>query len=75
MKYSERNNNNDIPATHEQREQVKVGAVLVLYNPNLDLLKQCVDTLVQQVDEVCVVDNSTSSHSSFFCTYKQRYVI
>lgn len=72
MKHLERNNNNDIPATHEQREQVKVGAILVLYNPNLDLLQQCVDTLEQQVDEVCVVDNSTSSHSSFFCAYKQK---
>lgn len=43
---------------------IKVGAVVVLYNPNAELLKRCIHPLVPQVDRLCVVDNSEESHTS-----------
>lgn len=40
----------------------KIGSVIVLYNPDDKLVGECLDSIIPQVDEVCVVDNSTSSH-------------
>lgn len=41
----------------------KVGSVVVLYNPDERLLGECLDSIIPQVDEVCIVDNSTERHA------------
>lgn len=38
-----------------------VGCVLVLYNPNVGILRQCLKVLNSQVDMIAIVDNSTKS--------------
>lgn len=46
----------------------KIGAIVVVYNPNTDLLKNCIASLVSQVDCVCVVDNSAFDNSAVLST-------
>lgn len=41
----------------------KIGAVVVVYNPTIQLLDKCILSLVDQVDKVCVVDNSSYDNS------------
>ena len=49
---------------------VKVGAVVVLYNPNFDVTKKTLSSLASQVDQICVVDNSPSDHSEVLSGYE-----
>lgn len=44
----------------------KIGAVIVLYNPTEDMLNNCINSIVAQVDEVCVIDNSAKDNKSRF---------
>ncbi len=41
----------------------KVGAIVVLYNPDFTVTRNALSSLVDQVDQVCVVDNSLSDHT------------
>lgn len=41
----------------------KIGAVIVLYNPDFVITRKALESLVCQVDQVCVVDNSPSDHT------------
>lgn len=50
----------------------RVGAIVVLYQPDVAVLHQCIASLVQQVEQVCVVDNSEADQSSLFSTYGQK---
>lgn len=45
---------------------MKIGAVIVLYAPEQDKIEETVGALNNQVDEICLIDNSSSSHSSWF---------
>lgn len=45
---------------------MKIGAVIVLYDPEQDKIEETVGALNNQVDEICLIDNSSSSHSSWF---------
>lgn len=36
----------------------KIGAIIVLYNPNLDLLKKSISVLRNQINHICIVDNT-----------------
>lgn len=56
------------------RLSYKIGAVIVLYNPASDLLVDCIESIVDQVDEICVIDNSKDNHSSLFRTYGVKKV-
>ena len=38
-------------------------AIVVLYNPDFDVTSKALESLMRQVDRVCVVDNSLSEHS------------
>lgn len=38
---------------------MKIGCILVIYNPNIDLAKKSIDSILPQVDMVCIMDNST----------------
>lgn len=49
---------------------VKVGAVVVLYNPDFDVTKRALSSLASQVDQICVVDNSPSDHSEVLSGYE-----
>lgn len=49
---------------------VKVGAVVVLYNPDFDVTKKTLSSLASQVDQICVVDNSPSDHSEVLSGYE-----
>ena len=40
-----------------------IGAIVVLYNPDFDVTSKALESLMRQVDRVCVVDNSLSEHS------------
>ena len=42
------------------------GAIIVLYNPDIASLEQALDTLLPQVDEVCLIDNSDTSMAERF---------
>lgn len=41
----------------------KIGAVVVLYNPDFTVTGNALSSLAGQVDRVCVVDNSSSDHA------------
>ena len=45
---------------------MKIGAVIVLYDPEQDKIEETVGALNNQVDEICLIDNSSSTHSSWF---------
>ena len=45
---------------------MKIGAVIVLYAPEQDKIEETVGALNNQVDEICLIDNSSSTHSSWF---------
>lgn len=45
---------------------MKIGAVIVLYNPNYDVLVRGINALVSQVERVVLVDNSSTSNSYYF---------
>lgn len=47
----------------------KIGAVVVVYNPTIELLDKCILSLVDQVDEICIVDNSTYDNSMHIVKY------
>lgn len=47
----------------------KIGAVVVVYNQTIELLDKCIQSLVDQVDEVCIVDNSTCDNSMHIHKY------
>ena len=49
---------------------MKTGAVIVLYNPEMFAVKASVDLLLQQVDLLCIVDNSSFSHQAYFLSDK-----
>lgn len=37
---------------------MKIGAIIIFYNPDKDLARKAVSNICEQVDEVCVIDNS-----------------
>ena len=41
-----------------------IGAVIVIYNPDIGLLSAVIEALHQQVDRLCIVDNSTDESLS-----------
>ena len=49
---------------------VKVGAVVVLYNPDFDVTKKTLSSLASQVDQIRVVDNSPSDQSEVLSGYE-----
>lgn len=49
---------------------VKVGVVMVLYNPDFEVTKKALSSLASQVDQICVVDNSPSDHSEVLGGYE-----
>lgn len=40
-----------------------IGAIVVLYNPDFNVTSKALESLIHQVDKVCVVDNSLSDNS------------
>lgn len=49
-----------------------ICAIIVLYNPDFSILSKGLKQLLPQVDKVCIVDNSTSSHEKELVGYKQK---
>lgn len=43
---------------------MKIGAIIIFYNPDPTLAPKVVDNVSRQVDEVCVVDNSEDDNKS-----------
>lgn len=41
----------------------KIGAIVVLYNPDFTITGKVLSSLVDQVDQICVVDNSLFDHT------------
>ena len=38
---------------------MKIGVVVVLYNPDVFLLQKVISSVRCQVDDICIVDNSS----------------
>ena len=54
---------------------MKIGAVIVLYDPEHDKIEETLCSLSNQVDEICLIDNSSSSHSSWFPRWRNlKYI-
>ncbi|MCC8069841.1 MAG: glycosyltransferase [Ruminococcus sp.] len=52
-----------------------IGAIIVLYNPNLNSLKNSLDNLIKQVDIITLVDNSKVDNSSNFKDFQNiKYI-
>ena len=45
--------------------KIKTGCVIVLYNPNIDLLKKVIDAILNQVDCLFIADNSLTVNHIF----------
>lgn len=58
--YDKRNNTGN--------KEMKIGAVIVLYEPILNMLTKTLDALMPQVDMVCMVDNSNTDNSLWFAS-------
>lgn len=43
---------------------MKIGALIVLYQPDREMIGKVINCLLQQVDEICVVDNSDRDNST-----------
>ena len=56
--YDKRNNTGN--------KEMKIGAVIVLYEPILNMLTKTLDALMPQVDMVCMVDNSNTDNTLWF---------
>ena len=48
----------------------KIGAVIVLYNPDIPQLVKSLRVLEQSVGLLCIVDNSKESHKSELQNFK-----
>ena len=44
--------------SEEKKTNKKIGAILVLYNPNLNQTLPAIKSLEKQVDEICLIDNT-----------------
>lgn len=51
------------------RENYKIGAIVIAYNPSTTLFKKCIDSIISQVNSVCVVDNSATDNSYLLTSY------
>ena len=40
---------------------MKIGSVIVSYNPKVDLLNENIDAIISQVDAVLIVDNGSKN--------------
>ena len=47
-----------------------IGAIVVLYNPDFSVTSKALESLMRQVDRICVVDNSSSDHSGELKQYQ-----
>lgn len=45
----------------------KICAVLVTYNPNVDIIKKTIKSLEKQVEKIIIVDNSDIEHQLTYC--------
>ncbi len=60
--------------THDKRnmggshQKTLVGGVMVLYNPGDNILNN-VESIISQVDILCIIDNSSDDHTSAFRKY------
>ena len=55
---------------------MKIGAILILYNPNLELLNSVILSTQSQVDSICVIDNTVDSvGKAFFYKYRNTCYI
>lgn len=52
-----------------------IGAIVVLYNPEWDLFNKALVALIPQVDEVCIIDNSSVDSSCKFNDYSTVHYI
>lgn len=46
----------------------KIGALIVLYNPDRQSIAASLEALQPQVDVVCLIDNSKTNHSNWFAS-------
>jgi len=46
-------------------QKAKIGAVIVLYHPDVVLLEKCICSLATQVEELCIIDNSDDASIPF----------
>lgn len=46
-----------------------IGAIIVTYNPNFKILHQAIKALQNQVNQICIIDNSSFDYSDFYLTY------
>jgi rhamnosyltransferase len=44
-----------------RNEELKIACILVTYNPNITILKQAISSIIDQVDILIIVDNSTNN--------------
>lgn len=44
----------------------KIGAIIVLYNPDISHLNKALSIITPQVDTVCLIDNSSIDNTDFF---------
>lgn len=54
---------------YSNNRHYKIGAIVVLYNPKLQTLSECINSLTSQVDKICVVDNSSIDNTKLFAEY------
>lgn len=52
----------------------RVGCVLVVYNPDFELLSKVIESIINQVDKLFISDNSDSSDINFFNNYKEKVI-
>ena len=52
-----------------------IGAIIVLYNPNRDILRKGIEALSPQVDKVCVIDNSLINNYNIFKGYENVHYV
>lgn len=54
---------------------MKIGALIVLYNPDPKSIEEAVGRLLAQVDIVCLIDNSNVTHEQYFGNKERLHYI
>ena len=54
---------------------MKIGAIVILYNPNQESINHAISILRPQTDIICLIDNSLSSHEHWFSNQPNLHYI
>ncbi len=53
-------------------DKIPICACIITYNPNLKRLRECIDSIINQVDALVIVDNNSSNKDDIYYKYNDK---